>query len=165
MDGDENTTQQESQANGKAYTFLSSYAHAIDDKGRIIVPSAYRNPLGPTFTIGPTRDFQGIALYPNAVFDQLLADIMSMNQRKPIVQRFAMQFSKLSYRDMQADGQGRLLLPAKIRQRMLGDAKELEISGAFDHVRIMDSAKAAAEDTFFGENRDEILEQFGNLDE
>lgn len=165
MDGDEKTTQQAPQANGKAYTFLGSYAHAVDDKGRIIVPNAYRNPLGATFTIGPTRDFQGIALYPNAVYDQLLADIMSMNQRKPIVQRFAMQFSKLSYRDMQADGQGRLLLPAKVRQRMLGEAKELEISGAFDHVRIMDSVKAAAEDTFFSENLEEILEQLGNLDE
>ncbi len=149
----------------QTYTFLGSYAHAVDDKGRIIVPTAYRAPLGQTFTIGPTRDFQGIALYPNPVYDQLLGDIMSMNQRKPVVQKFAMQFSKLSYRDMQADGQGRLLLPAKIRQRMLGEARELEISGAFDHVRIMDSARAGDEDAFFTENLEDILEQLGNLEE
>lgn len=159
--------QSESRASAapKTYTFFGSYAHSIDNKGRMIVPNAYRASLGETFTIGPTRDFQGIALYPDVVYDQLLSDIVSMNQRKPVVQRFAMQFSKLSYREMQADGQGRLLLPAKLRQRMLGEAKELEISGAFDHIRIVDSAKADTEDAFFTENLEDILKQLGDLDE
>jgi MraZ protein len=131
----------------------------------MIIPNAYRDSLGETFTIGPTRDFQGIALYPDSVYDQLLSDIVSMNQRKPVVQKFAMQFSKLSYREMQADAQGRLLLPAKLRQRMLEDAKELEISGALDYIRVVGIEKADAEDAFFSENLDEILEQLGNLDE
>lgn len=149
----------------KAYSFFGSYAHTIDGKGRIIIPNAYRFELGQTFTMGPTRDFQGIALYPDAVFDALLRDIESMNQRKPVVQKYAMQFFKLSYRELQADAQGRLLLPAKLRQRMLGAAKDLEISGAFDHVRIVDAAKAEQEDVSFTENLDDILDQLGNLDE
>lgn len=147
------------------YSFFGSYAHSIDTKGRIIVPGAYREPLGETFTIGPTRDFQGIALYPNRIYDQLLGDIMSMNQRKPVVQKYTMQFSKLSYRDMQADGQGRLLLPAKLRQRILKEAKDLEISGALNCVRIVDSSKADEEDLSFNQNLEDILEQLGNLEE
>lgn len=149
----------------QTYTFFGSYTHSIDPKGRIIVPNPYRSSLGDSFVIGPTRDFQGIALYPNVVFSQLLSEIRTMNPRKPIVQRFSDQVSKLSFPGSQADAQGRLLLPASIRQRMLGDAKDLEISGAFDYVRIMDSAKAAAEDNFFNDNLESILEQLGNLDD
>lgn len=149
----------------KSYQFFGSYAHAIDSKGRMIVPNAYRSALRESFTIGPTRDFQGIALYPNPVFDQLLSDMDAMKQRKPVVQKYKTQFSKLSYREMQADAQGRLLLPAKLRQRMLGEAKELEISGALDHVRVVDSAKAETEDTFFMDNLDDILDELGNLED
>ncbi len=149
----------------QTYAFFGSYSHALDAKSRLIIPSPYRPPLGETFTIGPTRDFQGIALYPNAVFAQLLAEIHAMNPRKPIVQRYAEQVSKLSFPGSQADTQGRLLLPATLRQRMLGEAKDLEISGAFDYVRIMDSAKAAAEDTYFTDNLESIMEQLGNLDD
>ena len=145
-----------------SYTFFGSYAHAIDIKGRMIIPNAYRTALGETFTVGPTRDFQGIALYPDSVYEQLLWDIVSMNQRKPIVQKFAMQFSKLSYREMQADSQSRVLLPAKLRQRMLGDAKELEISGALNHIRVVDNAKANMEDMSFTDNLEEILDRLGN---
>ena len=167
MDGEINIPM-ESTAPAKtapAYVFFGSYAHALDSKGRMIIPNAYREALGETFSIGPTRDFQGIALYPDSVYEQLLSDIMAMNQRKPVVQKFAMQFSKLSYRDMQSDAQGRLLLPAKLRQRMLEDAKELEISGALDYVRVMSSVKADTEDAYFTENLEEILEQLGDLDE
>ncbi len=149
----------------QSYSFFGSYEHSLDAKGRIIIPLTYRPALGETFTIGPTRDFQGIALYPNGVFAQLLCEIRAMNPRKPIVQRFSDQVSKLSFPGSQADSQGRLLLPATLRQRMLGEAKDLEISGAFDHVRIMDSARAKAEDLYFTDNLESILEQLGNLDD
>ena len=87
-----------------------------------------------------------------------------MDQRKPFVQNYTVQFYKLSYRDMQADSQGRLLLPPKLRQRMLGEARDLEISGGFHHVRIVDAAKADAADLDFTVNRESILEQVGDLD-
>ena len=158
MEGGENTV------GTGAYTFLGSYAHTVDDKGRIIIPNPYRIPLGATFTIGPTRDFQGIGLYPNEVFNKNLSDILAMNQRKQVVQKYLSQFAKLSYPDMQADTQGRLLLPSKIRQRLLGEAKDLEISGYIDHVRIVGNVKANDEDTSFMDNLDTILEQIGDMD-
>lgn len=144
--------------------FFGSYSHSIDAKGRIIIPTAYRELLGNTFTLGPTRDFNGIALYPDEVFDRILVELNSMNQRKPFVQSYTMQFYKLSYRSMQADGQGRLLLPPKLRMRILKDAKDLEISGGYNHVRIVDAEKANKTDDEFMDNKDEIMEEMGNLD-
>lgn len=149
----------------KNFTFFGSYAHSIDVKGRMIIPNAYRAALGETFTIGPTRDFRAIALYPDAVYDQILVGMMALNQRKPIVQKVTYQFAKLSYREIQPDAQGRVLLPAMLRQRMLGEAKDLEISGALDHIRVVDSALATAEDFDFMENREDILEEWGNLED
>ena len=147
------------------YQFFGSYSHALDAKGRLVLPSAYRGALGDTFTMGPTRDFQGIALYPNSVFAQLLMEIRAMNPRKPVVQHYAEQVAKLSFPGSQCDGQGRLMIAQALRFRMLGEAKELEISGAFDYVRIMDNAKAKLADTHFSDNLDDILEQLGNLAE
>ena len=166
MDGDQENMQapsaQSASRSATKYMFFGSYAHGIDGKGRMIVPNAYRSALGDSFVLGPTRDFQGIALYPNEIYGELLDDLVSMNRRKPVVQQYVTQFAKLSYRDMQADGQGRVLLPAKLRQRMLGEAKELEISGAMDHIRVVDNMKAEAEDTTFMDELKDILQQLGN---
>jgi len=148
----------------KKFEFFGSYSHSIDAKGRIIIPNAYRDMLGDTFTLGPTRDFNGIALYPNEVFDRILEELNAMNQRKPFVQSYTMQFYKLSYRSMQADSQGRLLLPPKLRQRMLSEARDLEISGGYNHVRIIDAEKADRADIEFMANKDAIMEEMGNLD-
>ena len=144
--------------------FFGCYSHAIDAKGRIIIPNTYRAALGQVFTIGPTWDFKGVALYPEHVYEAILADLNAMNQRKPVVQKFTMQFFKLSYRDMQADGQGRILLPPILRQRMLGDARDLEISGVSSHIRIVGAEKATSDDMDFMENIDDILEQIGNTE-
>ncbi len=149
----------------RAFTFFGSYDHSIDAKGRIIIPNAYRKPLGEAFTISITRDGNGIALYPDEVFDALLSELYGLNQRKPAVQRYQAHLAKMSYRGVQADNQGRLLLPAKLRQAVLGEAKDVEISGALDHIRIVDSSAAAAEDEYFKEHRDEILDEIASLNE
>ena len=87
-----------------------------------------------------------------------------MNQRKTFVQNVYHAFLKLSYRGIQADSQGRVLLPPKLRQRILGEAKDLEISGDADFIRIQDAVSADAMDVLFMQNLDDTLEQMGNID-
>ena len=142
--------------------FYGAYTHGIDAKGRIIIPNAYRAALGEVFSIGPTRDFRGVALYPEATYEKILNELTSLNQRNTDVQDYTRQFYKLSYRDVQADGQGRLLLPPNIRQRILGDAKELEISGVFDHVRIEGIKQATRGDETFMHDLPRIQTSIGN---
>ena len=117
--------------------------------------------LGGRFFI--TRDGEGIALYPDPVFDDLLAELYRLNQRKPAVQKYQAYLAKMSYRGMEADGQGRLLLPLKLRQMVLGDARDVEISGALDHIRIVDRKTADEEDSFFREHREALLDEIGNM--
>lgn len=145
--------------------FFGSYDHSIDAKGRIIIPTVYRKELGESFTITVGLDDQSIAIYPDAAFDEMVEALYSMNRRKPAVQRQQDHIAKFSYPGMQADNQGRVLLPVKLRQYVLGDAKDVEISGALDHIRIVDSAIALAEDTYYKEHNEEIRNEIADMDE
>ena len=149
----------------KKFTFFGSYDHSIDAKGRIIIPNAYRKALGDSFTITIGLDDRAIAIYPDAAFEEMVEELYRLNRRKPSVQRQQDHVAKFSYPGLQADNQGRVLLPVKLRQYVLGDAKDVEISGALDHIRIVDSAAGLAEDTYYKEHRDEILDDIASLEE
>lgn len=163
---DENTRlDPQASAKPKKLTFFGSYDHSIDAKGRMIIPNAYRKALGDTFTVTISLDDRAIALYPDEGFEEMLADLYAMNRRKPAVQKQQDHVAKYSYPGMQADNQGRVLLPVKLRQYVLGDARDVEISGALDHVRVVASEMAQQEDDFYRQHREEILEEIGNLEE
>ena len=149
----------------RKFTFFGSYDHSIDAKGRIIIPNAYRKALGDSFTLTLTLDDRAIAIYPDAAFEEMVEALYRLNRRKPSVQRQQDHIAKFSYPGLQADNQGRVLLPAKLRQYVLGDAKDVEISGALDHVRIIDSAAGLEEDTYYKEHRDEIADDIAELEE
>ena len=145
--------------------FLGSYDHSIDAKGRIIIPTVYRKDLGESFTITVGMDNNSIALYPDAAFDEMIEALYSMNRRKPAVQRLQDHVAKFSYPGIQADNQGRVLLPAKLRQYILGEAKDVEISGSLDHIRIVDASVGLTEDTYMKEHYDEIRDEIADMEE
>lgn len=149
----------------KKFTFFGSYDHSIDAKGRIIIPNAYRKALGDSFTLTIGLDDRAIAIYPDAAFEEMVAELYSLNRRKPSVQRQQDHVAKFSYPGLQADQQGRVLLPVKLRQYVLSEARDVEISGALDHIRIVDSAAGMAEDSYYKEHREEILDDIANLEE
>lgn len=145
--------------------FFGSYDHSIDAKGRIIIPTVYRKDLGESFTITVGLDDQSIAIYPDAAFEEMVEELFRLNRRKPSVQRQQDHVAKFSYPGMQADNQGRVLLPVKLRQYVLGEAKDVEISGALDHIRIVDGAIGLAEDTFYKEHHEEIRNEIADMNE
>ena len=128
------------------HIFIGSFSHSLDSKGRMIVPLSFREGLGDTFYIGPTFNFQGIALYPNLVWARMRDGYAKISRFDSGLKRYLEQFDAMSYRDQECDSQGRILLPAKIRKRILGDEMEVEIAGNNDHVRIV--AKPAGEEQF-----------------
>ena len=52
-------------------TFIGSYSHSLDAKGRLVVPLAFREQLGETFCIAPSFDFKSIALYPTLMWARM----------------------------------------------------------------------------------------------
>lgn len=122
-------------------SFNGTYSHSLDNKGRLIVPQAFREQLGDTFVIGPSYDFKSIALYPTLVWMRMRDQYAQLSSFDSRLKRFLTHFDAMSYRDQECDNQGRLLLPARIRQRLLGEEKEVDVLGNFDHVCIMTREK------------------------
>ena len=129
--------------------FVGSYSHSIDAKGRLIIPSAFREPLGARFAVCPTPDFKAVAIYPLASWIARRNSLTGLVEKDARAQRLLDQFSKYSYIDCEADGQGRLLLPQKIRSWRLGDVRDVDVNGAVSHIRVMPSADSRSQDENF----------------
>lgn len=98
--------------------FSGHYAHNIDPKGRVTIPAAYREALGESFTIGLNNQFTALALYPAEEWRQIgdrLNRIPGSDARGMAYVRLIKAFS---YTDQRLDGQGRLLLPARLREKV-----------------------------------------------
>lgn len=127
-------------------TFIGSYSHSLDAKGRLVVPLAFRERLGEMFCISPSFDFKSIALYPTLMWARMRDRYEKLGRVNASLKRYLEQLDALSFRGQECDGQGRVLLPSKIRQCILGDEKDVEITGANDHVRIV--TRPAADEQF-----------------
>ena len=131
--------------------FTGSYPHSIDAKGRMIIPAAFREALGSRFAVAPSPDFQAVALYPIADWIARRDELVALVKRKPVAQPFLDLFTRYSYTDCEADAQGRLLLPQRVRSWRLGDTRDVEVSGAYDHIKIIAAAKGQDQDRLFDE--------------
>ncbi len=131
--------------------FVGSYTHGIDAKGRMIIPAAFREALGSTFAVSPTPDFKAVAIYSLDGWIRRRDELMQLVHANAKAQRLLDQFSKYSYVDCEADAQGRLLLPQKIRAWRLGDAREVDVNGAVSHIRVMPAADSRDQDKNFDE--------------
>ena len=145
-------------------TFIGSYSHSLDAKGRLVVPLAFREQLGETFCIAPSFDFKSIALYPTLMWARMRDRYEKLGRVNAQLRRYLEQLDALSFRGQECDGQGRVLLPGKIRQNILGDEKDVEITGANDHVRIV--ARPAADEQFaaFMADLPDILDSISALE-
>ena len=131
--------------------FVGSYPHSIDAKGRMIIPAAFREALGERFAVAPSPDFQAVALYPIADWIAKRDELAELVRRKPVAQPILDMFTKYSYIDCEADAQGRLLLPQRIRAWRLGDARDVEVNGSNNHILIVPAPAGREQDRLFDE--------------
>lgn len=132
--------------------FVGSYTHSIDAKGRMIIPAAFRDALGSRFAVCPTPDFKTIAIYTLAGWVERRNELLDLVKKNARAQRLLDQFGKYSYVDCEADAQGRLLLPQKIRAWRLKDVKDVDVNGAATHIRILPMADSEEQDRLFDED-------------
>ena len=113
------------------------YAHNIDAKGRLFIPASLRKELGQTFhiTVGQAHC---LSVYSDeswaAFMDKLKA--LSYNEVKKLRALFAYAA------DCEPDAQGRILIPAKLRE-YAGLTKEVVVIGSFDRAEIWDAGRWA----------------------
>ena len=144
--------------------FIGSYSHSLDGKGRLVVPQPFREELGKTFYIAPSRDFSYAALYPAAAWAKVRDGFQKLAFLDQMLNMFLDQFDAMSFRGQECDAQGRLLLPPKVREELLLGEKDLEVTGANDHVRVIAASRAAEQRTKFKSKLQEILDHMGELE-
>ena len=144
--------------------FIGSFNHSLDAKGRLVIPQSFREKLGEKFCVAPAYDFQSIAVYPTEMWEQRNEAYEKLGKLNPAVNRYLEQFYALSYDEQTCDGQGRILLPSNIRQKILGEERDVEITGANDHIRVV--ADKVSRDSWaqFSSDLPALLEMIAGLE-
>ena len=138
--------------------FLGEFTHAIDEKGRLTIPAKFRGELASGLVVTRGLD-RNLLVFTLAVWDELAKKII----QRPISDRSARAFSRRVFSgavDLVPDRQGRILLPAALREfANLGD--EATVIGMYNHAEIWNvDAWQPVRDDF--ENDDDI-ERWENL--
>ena len=119
-------------------TFMGEYEHNTDAKGRLIIPSRFRELLGDTFVI--TKGYEGcLIVYSNEEWDNFATRLASMPEHNADVRRLVRIFLS-GATECEVDKQGRILIPARLRE-YAGIEKEVMVVGALSHVELWDSKK------------------------
>lgn len=72
--------------------FMGEYTHAIDEKGRLIIPSKFREQLGDQFVVTRGMD-QCVFVYPRSEWDLLEQKLKSLPFTKKDARAFTRFFS------------------------------------------------------------------------
>ena len=113
--------------------FMGRYNHTIDPKGRLSIPSKYREILGDEFVVSKGMD-GCLFVYANdawKAFEEKLASL-------PLINREARQFARFFLSGAQyvtVDKQGRILMPQDLRE-FAGLEKDVVLAGAGGRIEI-----------------------------
>lgn len=122
--------------------FMSEYNHTIDVKGRLIIPSKFREVLGEEFVISKGMD-GCLFVYANddwAAFEQKLTSLPMTNKE---ARKFA-RFFLAGAAQVELDKQGRILLPQALREFAELD-KDVVLVGVGSRIEIWSREKYEAE--------------------
>ena len=103
---------------------LGKSNNSIDAKGRLFIPAKLREELGVTFYLAMGVD-AWLAIYPQATWDRFTEKFSSL----PMSQSKAMRPLFANAAKCEPDSQGRILIPAKLRQYAALE-REVIINGA-----------------------------------
>ena len=125
--------------------YTGEYRHALDPKGRLIVPYKFRSELGSSFVI--TRGYEGcLCIYDNKNWteftDKLKALPYSSKDTRDIV-RFFLGKAIIA----EPDKQGRVLLPENLRKLAgIENGQDVVFQGCLDRIEIWSAARFDQED-------------------
>ncbi len=94
--------------------FMGQYNYTVDAKGRVFVPSRFREALGDRFVA--TMGLDGcLFLYPNEQWEKFAEQLRTLPGTKEARQLQRYFFAGAA--ELEMDKQGRILLPANLRER------------------------------------------------
>lgn len=144
---------------GALYMFMGEYNHTIDTKGRLIMPSRFRESLGDEFVV--TKGLDGcLFVYPNKEWSAFEEKLRAL----PLTNKDARKFSRFFLAGAAAcevDKQGRILIPSVLRE-FAGLEKDVVLVGVLSRIEIWSKSKWEESNDAY-DDMDEIAEHMQEL--
>ena len=138
--------------------FMGEYNHTVDAKGRLIVPSKFREQLGDEFVV--TKGLDGcLFVYENTewkILEEKLKKLPLTNANARKINRFFLAGAALC----EVDKQGRILLPAVLRE-FAGIEKDAVMVGVGNRIEIWSKESWISANVY--DDMDEIAESMEGL--
>lgn len=118
--------------------FMGEYNHSIDAKGRLIIPSKFREMLGDEFVV--TKGLEGcLFVFEKYEFESFMDKLNEKSDLEAKVRKIK-RFFISGAQEMEPDKQGRMLVPPTLRE-YAGLEKEVVFAGVGGHIEIWDKSK------------------------
>ena len=138
--------------------FMGEYNHTVDTKGRLIIPSKFREQLGDEFVV--TKGLDGcLFVYSKSEWENIEEKFRNV----PLTTKDARKFARFFFAgaaSCEVDKQGRILLPVVLRE-YAGIEKDVVSVGVFNRVEIWDKDKWQESNSY--DDMDEIAEHMADL--
>lgn len=113
--------------------FMGEYNHSIDEKGRLIIPSRFRELLGEEFIL--TKGLDGcLSIFPQEEWEPFVEKLRSL----PLASKDARTFSRFFVSGAcicNLDKQGRILVPPTLRE-FAGLQKDVVLAGNLNRIEV-----------------------------
>ena len=110
--------------------FMGEYNHTIDAKGRLIIPSKFREALGSEFVL--TKGLDGcLFVFPMKEWEAFEEKLRSL----PLIDKNARKFSRFFLAGASTCELGRILVPGTLREFAQMD-KEVVLTGMLDRIEV-----------------------------
>lgn len=136
---------------------IGSYPHKIDGKGRMVLPSHFRDELGEKViaTIGIGIDKRRfVSVYPLDMWEIFIARLDDEALKNPKVKDIRKIILASAHR-LELDSAGRILIPSSLRT-FASITQEVWANGIGDHIEIWDQST-------WGEHIESVLDDAGDL--
>lgn len=141
--------------------FMGEFHHTIDSKGRLIIPSKFRQEIGESFVV--TRGMDGCLFgYPMDQWNKLEAQL----DKLPLTKKDARAFTRFFYSaatEVEFDKQGRINLSAPLI-KFSKLQKNCVVVGVSDRIEIWDEDNWTKFSEQAEENFEEISEKMTDFD-
>ena len=120
---------------GKNGMFIGEYSHTLDAKGRIIIPSKFRDELHTSFIL--TRGLDGcLTIYSLEQWQKLLTELEKLPSTKKAARQYIHMLTAKAC-ECTPDKMGRIIIPNYLAEPV-HITKECAIIGVNDHIEIWD---------------------------
>ncbi|MDO5382300.1 MAG: division/cell wall cluster transcriptional repressor MraZ [Eubacteriales bacterium] len=140
--------------------FMGEYNHTIDAKGRIIVPAKFRETLGDEFVVTKGLD-NCLFVYPNDEWHKFEEKLQTL----PLTNKNARQFTRFflaGAANVEVDKQGRILLPAVLRE-FADLTKDVVFVGVAGRIEIWSRQRWDESISKYDDDMDEVAENMESL--